>query len=203
MYQIPDVIVRFDFSKRGHPAESDAIFHNPEQFAVGILLHITRCKVRRAGVHPSTIVSGGVTVGAVAHCTIRGVNSISFLNACLQIAGRWGDTLAAAPTNQKVFCLGRKNGFQVTRLLNRVEPYLRKTRYPRRRSQRKGDENNEQPALHPDMEALRKASERGLNAPSPTGYEAALIAVTWIVFVPLSKVPVTSTCCPANVAGFF
>jgi hypothetical protein len=201
MYQIPDVLVRFDFSKRGHPAEPDAIFHNPEQFTIGICLHITRRQVRRAGVHPSTIVSGGVAVGAMAHCTISGVEFVSVGNACLQIAGRRGDTLATAPSNQNVFCLGRKNGFQVARLLNRVEPYLSKTRYPRRRSQRKGDENNEQPALHPDMEALRKASE--LNAPSPTGYEAALIAVTWIVFVALSKVPVTSTCCPANVAGFF
>jgi hypothetical protein len=203
MYQIPDVLVRFDFSKRGHPAEPDAIFHNPEQFTIGICLHIPRCQVRRAGVHPSTIVSGGAAVGAMAHCTISGVEFVSFGNACLQIAGRRGDTLAAAPSNQNVFCLGRKNGLQVARLLNRVEPYLSKTRYPRRRSQRKGDENNEQPALHPAMEALRKASESGLNAPSPTGYEAALIAVTWIVFVPLSKVPVTSTCCPANVAGFF
>jgi hypothetical protein len=64
----------------------------------------------------------------------------------------------------------------------------------RPRRQRKGDENNEQPALHPIREAFRKASERRLSAPSPTGYDAALIAVTWIVFVALSKVPVTSTC---------
>jgi hypothetical protein len=178
MYQIPDVVVRFDFSKRGHPAEPDPIFHNPEQFAVGIFLHITRCQVRRAGVHPSTIVRGGAAIGAMAHCTIRGVDFISFLNACLQITGRRGYTFAAAPSNQNVFCLGRKNGFQVARLLNRVEPYLSKARNPRRRSQCKGDENNEQPALHPTREALRKASERGLSAPSPTGYDAALIAVT-------------------------
>ena len=203
MYQIPDVLVRFDFSKRGHPTESDAIFHNPEQFTIGISLHVTRCQVRRAGVHPSTIVRGGAAIGAVAHCTIRGVDFISFLNACLQITGRRGDTFAATPTDQKVFCLGRKNGFQVARLLNRVEPYLSKTRYPRRRGQRKGDENKEQPAPHPTREALRKASERELSVPSPTGYDAALIEVTWIVFVALSKVPVTSTCCPAKVAGFF
>ena len=178
MYQIPDVVVRFDFSKRGHPAESDAVFHNPEQFTIGICLHLARCQVRRARVHPSTIVSGGVAIGAMAHCTISGVEFVSFLDARLQIAGRRGDTLAAAPTNQKVFCLGRKNGFQVARLLNRVEPNLSKAHDPRRRSQCKGDENNEQPALHPTREALRKASERELSAPSPTGYDAALIAVT-------------------------
>src|SRR6201993_1348924 len=167
MYQIPDVFVRFDFSKRGDPAEPDAIFHNPEQFTIRVFLHVTRCQVRGAGVHPATIVGGGVAVRAMAHCTIRGIEFVAFLNACLQITGRRGDTFAATPTDQKVFCLSRKNGFQVTRLLNRVEPYLRKTRYPRRRSQRKGDENNEQPALHPTREALRKASERGLSAASP------------------------------------
>jgi hypothetical protein len=55
---------------------------------------------------------------------------------------------------------------------------LSKADDPRPRSQRKGDENNEQPALHPIREAFRKASERGLSAPSPTGYYPALIAVT-------------------------
>jgi hypothetical protein len=203
MYQIPDVVVRFDFSKRGHSGEPDAIFHNPEQFTIGISLHIARCQVRRARVHPSTIVSRGVAIGAMAHYTIRGVEFVAFLNACLQITGRRGDTLAATPTDQKAFCLGRKNGFQVARLLNRVDPYLSKADDPRPRSQREGDENDEQPALHPIREALQKASERGLSAPAPTGYDAALIAVTWIVLVALSKVPVTSTCCPANATGFF
>jgi hypothetical protein len=45
VYQIPDVIVRFDFSKRWHPAQPDAVFHNPEQFTIGVFLHITRCQV--------------------------------------------------------------------------------------------------------------------------------------------------------------
>src|SRR5215469_5567606 len=126
IYQIPDVLVRLDFSKSGHPAESDAIFHNPKQFTIGICLHFTRGKVRRARVHPPAVVSRAVAVGAVTHGTIGGVELVSFLDARLQIAGRRGDTFAAPPTNQKVFCLVRKNGFQVARLLNRVEPDLSK-----------------------------------------------------------------------------
>jgi hypothetical protein len=55
---------------------------------------------------------------------------------------------------------------------------LSKTGYPCSRNQRKGDENDEQPALHPTREALRKARKRGLSAPSPAGYAAALIEVT-------------------------
>jgi hypothetical protein len=51
MHQIPNVVVRFDFSERGHPAESDAILHDPEEFTIGICLYITRCKVRCARVH--------------------------------------------------------------------------------------------------------------------------------------------------------
>ena len=99
--------------------------------------------------------------------------------------------------------MGRKKGLQVARLLNRVEPYLSKSRDPNPRNQHKGNEDDEYPALHPIREAIRKAREDVLSAPSPEGYDAALIAVTWIVLVALSKVPVTSTCCPANVAGFF
>jgi hypothetical protein len=203
MNQIPDVVVRFDFSKRGHPAESDAILHNPEEFAIGIVLHSTRRKIGCARIHPVSIVSGSAAVGAMAHCTIGGVEFVPFLNACLQIARRRGNTLAAFPTNQKVFCLGSKNGFQIARLLNRVEPYLSKCRDPDPCDERKDNQGDEQPAHHPIREAIRKAREDALSAPSPAGYDAALIAVTWIVLVALSKVPVTSTCCPAKVAGFF
>jgi hypothetical protein len=39
--------------------------------------------------------------------------------------------------------------------------------------------------------------------PSATGYDAALMSVTWIVLVALFKVPVTSTFCPAKDTGFF
>ena len=143
IYQIPDVLVRLDFSKSGHPAESDAIFHNPKQFTIGICLHFTRGKVRRARVHPPAVVSRAVAVGAVTHGTIGGVELVSFLDARLQIAGRRGDTFAAPPTNQKVFCLVRKNGFQVARLLNRVEPDLSKCRDPGPCSQYNDNEDNE------------------------------------------------------------
>jgi hypothetical protein len=177
MHQIPNVVVRFDFSERGHPAESDAILHDPEEFTIGICLYITRCKVRCARVHPSTIVCGGVAVGAMAHCTISGVEFVSFLDAGLQIAGRRGDTLAAPPTNKKVFCLGRKNGFQMTRLVNRVESYLSKSRNHRHCSQCYGNDYNQHPALHPFRKATRKPGEGRLTL-SQTGYDAALIAVT-------------------------
>ena len=39
MRQIPNVLVGFDSSKGGHPTQTNSIFHNPEQFAIGILLH--------------------------------------------------------------------------------------------------------------------------------------------------------------------
>jgi hypothetical protein len=37
--QIPDVFVRFDFSKSWHPAQANSIFNYPEQFPIGILLY--------------------------------------------------------------------------------------------------------------------------------------------------------------------
>jgi hypothetical protein len=40
MRQIPDVLVGFDSSKGGHPAQTNSIFYNPEQFAIGVLLHL-------------------------------------------------------------------------------------------------------------------------------------------------------------------
>ena len=92
-------------------------------------------------------------------------------------------------------------------LLKRVELYLSKSHDHHHRSQREGNKYNENPALHPispAREAVRKAREGRLRArPSPTAYDAALISVTWIVLVALFKLPVTSTFCPANGAGFF
>ena len=55
----------------------------------------------------------------------------------------------------------------------------------------------------PCQKAVRNAKGGRRARPSPTGYEAALISVTWMVLEALSKVPVTSTFCPANEAGFF
>ena len=40
MCQIPDVFVRFDSSKGWHPAQANSIFDYPEQFAIGIMLHL-------------------------------------------------------------------------------------------------------------------------------------------------------------------
>jgi hypothetical protein len=178
MNQIPDVLVGFDFSKCGHPAEPDAILHNPEQFTIGVVLHLPRGKVRGARVHPPAIVSRAVAVGAMTHRAISGVELVSFLDARLQIAGRRGDTLATPPTNKKVFCLGRENGFQVTRLVNRVESYLSKSRNHCHCSQCYGNDYNQHPALHPIRKATRKAGEGRLRTLSQTGYDAALIAVT-------------------------
>jgi hypothetical protein len=168
IYQIPDVLVRFDFSKSGHPAESDAIFHNPKQFTIGICLHLTRGKVRRAWVHPSAIVSRAAAVGAMTHGTISGVELVSFLDARLQIAGRRGNALAAFPTDQKVLCLVRKKGFQVTRLLNRVESHLSKSPYHCHCSQYNGNDRDQDPALHPIRKAIRKGGEGRLKTLSRT-----------------------------------
>ena len=64
--------------------------------------------------------------GRRAHDTLnnRGVQFVSFFDARLQIRWCWGDTLAAAPTNQEVFCSCRESGFEMAGLLKRVEFYL-------------------------------------------------------------------------------
>jgi hypothetical protein len=38
--QVPDVFIRFDFSKSWHPAQSNPIFDYPEQIAIGILSYL-------------------------------------------------------------------------------------------------------------------------------------------------------------------
>ena len=35
MDQVPNVLVGLDPAKRGHPAQPNAVFYNPEQFAIG------------------------------------------------------------------------------------------------------------------------------------------------------------------------
>src|SRR5690348_11277528 len=95
----------------------------------------------------------------------------------------------------------------MTGFLKRVELYLGKSHKQDHRSQRNGNEYNKHPALHPISPARESypTSKRGQakRLAPPTGYDAALIAVRWIVLVALFKVPVTSTFCPANGAGFF
>src|SRR6516164_7914818 len=51
-------------------------------------------------------------------------------------------------------------------------------------------------ALPEKLSGARKGRQSA--PPSATGYDAALMSVTWIVLVALFKVPVTSTFCPAN-----
>jgi hypothetical protein len=67
VHQIPDVLVRLDFSKGEHPAQTNSILHNPEQFSIGVALHRKRCEIRSARIHPPTGVRWGVAVGTVTH----------------------------------------------------------------------------------------------------------------------------------------
>jgi hypothetical protein len=173
MCQIPDVLVGFDFSKAGHPTQTNSIFYNPEQLAIGVLLHRRRYEIRGARIHPPPGVSGCMAVGAMTHCAFGAVELVPFLDARLQIRWCCGNTLAAAPTNQEVFCLCRDNGFEMAGLLKRVELYLSESHDHYHRSKREGNKYKENPALHPispAREAIRKAREGKLSArPSPTG----------------------------------
>src|SRR5262245_15905363 len=91
--------------------------------------------------------------------------------------------------------------------LKRVQSDLSQSHDHHHRSQREGNKYRENPTLHrnyPLPEKLSGAREGSRSPPpSATGYDAALMSVTWIVLVALFKVPVTSTFCPAKDAGFF
>jgi len=91
--QIPDVLVGFDSSKGGHPAQTNSIFYNPEQFAIGVSLHLWRCEIRGARIHPPTGVSGLVAVEAMTHCAFGAEEFVSFFDARLQIRWCWGNTV--------------------------------------------------------------------------------------------------------------
>ena len=125
MRQIPDVLVGFDSSKGGHPAQTNSVFYNPEQFATGVLLHLGRCEIRGARIHPATGVSGFVAVETMTLCAFCAVEFVSFFDARLQIRWCWGNTVAsAAPMNQDLFCSGRKNGFEMSGIMKRVNVNL-------------------------------------------------------------------------------
>jgi len=145
-------------------------------------------------------------IGSVTHRTVSGVDFVAFGDACVQICRCWRNALAAAPTNQEMFCLGREKGFEMAGLLKCVEPYLSKPD-DREGNQRQGNNYTENPALHaigPGKETIKKRRESlAKRSALSAGHDAALIAATLIVLVALSKVPVTSTFCPANGAGFF
>jgi len=119
--QIPDVLVRFNSAKCRHPAQTNSVFYNPEQFAIGILLHLGRCEIRCARIHPATGVSGCVAVETMTCRAFGAEEFVSFFDARLQIRWCWGNTVAAAPMNQDAFCLGRKSGFEMAGLLKRVD----------------------------------------------------------------------------------
>jgi hypothetical protein len=64
------------------------------------LLHLGRCEIRGARIHPPTGVSGLVAFEAMTHCAFGAEESVSFFDARLQIRWCWGNTVAAASTNQ-------------------------------------------------------------------------------------------------------
>jgi hypothetical protein len=148
MRQIPDVLVGFDSSKGGHPAQTNSIFYNPEHFAIGVLLRLWRCEIRGARIHPPTGISRLVAVGAVTHCAFGSEEFVSFFDARLQIRWCGGNTVATASTNQDVFCSCRENSFEMAGLLERVELNLKESHDHRHGTQPEGNKDNENPALH-------------------------------------------------------
>jgi hypothetical protein len=86
MRQIPDVLVGFDYSKGGRPAQTNSIFYNPEQFVIGVLLYLGRCEIRGARIHPATGVSGCVAVEAMTRCAFGAEGFVSFFDARLLVS---------------------------------------------------------------------------------------------------------------------
>ena len=86
MCQIPDVLVGFDSSKGGHPAQTNSIFYIPEQFAIGVLLYTGRCEIRSARIHPATGVSGFVAVEVMTRCAFGAEEFVSFFDARLLVS---------------------------------------------------------------------------------------------------------------------
>jgi hypothetical protein len=162
MHQIPDVLVRFDSSKRGHPAQPNSILYNPEQFAIGVLLHLGRGEIGSARIHPATRVSWCVPVEAMTCGAIGAVDCVSFFDACLEIAWWWGNTVAAAPSNQDAFYSCREKGLEVAGLMKRVELYLSESHDHHGgtgRKNNKDDENKEPHLIDSALEAVQKSSE--------------------------------------------
>ena len=76
--------------QRRHPAQTNSIFHNPEQFAVRISLYFRRCEVCGTRVHPAASVSWFVTIEAVTRRAFGSKKLIAFFGARLQIRGQRG-----------------------------------------------------------------------------------------------------------------
>src|SRR5260370_42152995 len=108
MHQIPDVFVGFHSPKRGHAAQTNSIFHNPKQLAVGILLYVGRSEVRRSRVHPSPRVgwvSSGVTVALRA---FRTEEIVPFLDTCPCVSRSRRDARTTGSSNKKML-MPRRN----------------------------------------------------------------------------------------------
>src|SRR2546422_9970814 len=71
MRQIPDVLVGFDSSKGGHPAQTNSIFYNPEHFAIRVLLHLWRCEIRGLRIHRPGLLSDHVRADDSVLCVHR------------------------------------------------------------------------------------------------------------------------------------
>lgn len=150
MHQIPDMFVGFDFSKRGHSAQPNSIFYNPEQFAISVLLHFGRREICCARIHPPAGISWRSAPGAMTRCAVDTVEFVSFFDTRLQIRWWWRNIiLVAAPTNQNVFCPCRKKGFELAGFLNGVDLYLSESQNQHDGTQDENSKYNENPEPHP------------------------------------------------------
>ena len=164
MHQIPDVLVGFDFSKCGHPAQPNSIFNNPEQFAIGVLLYRGRCEIRSARIHPATGVSRCVAVEAMTRRAFGAVEFVSFFDARLQIGWCWGNTVrGCSDATRMCFALCRENGFDMAGLMKRVYVNLIESHDHDDGAESEDDKYNENPRfiyLIRPIEAIRE-TQRG------------------------------------------
>jgi hypothetical protein len=162
VHQIPDVLVGFDLSKRGHPAQPNSILNNPEQFAIGVLLYRRRCEIGSARIHPATGVSRRVPIEAMTCRAIGAVDLVSFFDARLQIGRCRGNTVVAASSNHDAFYSGREKGLEIAGLMKGVEFYLGDSHDHDDGTGRKNNQYNENPEPHlvdSALEAIQKLSE--------------------------------------------
>jgi len=166
------MLVGFNFSKRGHPAEPNSILNDPEQFAIGVLLYCGRCEVGSARIHPATGVSWCVPIEAVTCRTIGSVDFVSFFDARLQIGWSGGNTVSAAPSDKDALYSGCEKGLDLTGLMKGVEFYLSESHDHDDCSRSKDKQYNENPEPHlidSALEAIRKPNENRIQPrPVPT-----------------------------------
>jgi len=85
--QIPDMLVRFDSSKRRHTTQTNPVLHNPKQFSVGVLLYLGRSQIGCSRVHPSSRVSRLAPRVTVALGTVGAEELVAFAETRIPI--RW------------------------------------------------------------------------------------------------------------------